>query len=255
MGLLDTIFGKRTFFLRNEDTGQTLQGQYHAENLNKSVKSRYAENASLNMATPFSQFISGELDKITFQATFWNRDEVFGSAEDDIETLFSWVKRDSKFGRPPICSFSAGDGHVSMVSCRIDSVNANFTRPTVTGKLKGVTTQITLVQYKEYSLNNPDPGETRYHRVKDGEYYELLTYIEYGSPEIGDVIRKRHPDKLELKVGDIVKLPSIEAIRTERVEQKSDTFKTSTGNRDTEQRRLRIYMLEKRNRTYTTHIL
>lgn len=255
MGLIDTLFGQRTFFLRNEDSGKELQGQFQAENVSKNVGANYSTSSALNMQTPIRQFINGEVDTVTFQATFFNRDEFFGGAEDDLELLESWVRRDSEKGRPPILSFSVGDGHLSMVSCVMEKLSQTLMPPTFTGRLHGVVCDITLTKYQGYSLEGPAPGETRYHRAKDRDYYEMLTWNEYGSAEMGDIIRKRHPDKPNLQIADIVKLPSVEAIRTERIEQKSNVLKTAYGKKDTPQRALRLSTFESRNRTYVSHII
>jgi len=255
MGLIDAIFGRRTFFLRNKDTGQELQGQFPAENVTENKSVNYSETAALNMQTPISQFINGDLDTISFQATFFNRDIVFGQANDDIELLNSWVERDNSLTRPPILSFSIGDGHLSMGSCTLRRLSKRFMMPYKTGKMTGVVCEITLAKYKGYSLEPENPGETRYHIAKIRDYYEILTYREYGSAELGDIIRQRHPDKLNIQVADVIKLPSVEAIRTEVITQKSNIFKTAYGKKETEQRTLRLYMLEQRNRNYTSHII
>jgi hypothetical protein len=255
MGLIDAIFGKRTFFLRNKDTGQELQGQFPAQNVVENKSSNYSETVSLNMQTPISQFVNGELDTISFQATFFNRDIVFGQAGDDIDLLDSWIERDNSLTRPPILSFSIGDGHLSMGSCTLRRLSKRFMMPYKTGKLKGVVCDITLAKYKGYSLESEEPGETRYHIAKTRDYFEMLTYNEYGSAEMGDIIRQRHPDKLNIQVADVIKLPSVEAIRTEVITQKSNVFKTAYGKKETEQRSLRISMLERRDDDYTSYII
>jgi phage protein U len=255
MPLLDALFGGRSFFIKNLDSGQEIQGQFPAQNLKKEKGARYSKTSALNRQTPITQFISGEDDRITFQILLFNRDEIFGQAEDDLELLESWIERDSQIGRPPICSFSVGNGFVSMGECVIEKVVESYMQPTFFGKLHGVQIDLTISRYKEFSLEGEEPGETRYARAKERDYYEMLTQIEYNSPELGDVIRKRHPDKANIEVADIIKLPSIEAIRTERVEQKSVSLKTAYGRKETPQRALRIYMFEQRNRTYVSHIL
>jgi hypothetical protein len=250
VGIIDTLFSGRSFFIRNEDTGQELQGQFPAQEVKKEVASKYSSTAALNMETPVRQYISGETDTITFVAVFFNDDDLLGKAEDDLKLIESWTKRDRDLKRPPICSFSIGDGFLSMGSCTIDKVSETFLQPTFLGKLHHVSCAITISRYEPYTLEGQEPGETRYHRAKEREYYELLTQQEYNSPELGDVIRQRHPSKPNLQVNDVVKLPSIEAIRTVRVKQTSQTFKTAYGKKDTPQRALRLYMFEKRNKTY-----
>ncbi len=256
MGLLDTLFSGRSFFIKNEDEpGAEIQGQFPAQDVQKTVGSKYSTGAALNQDVPFRQYISGEIDTITFNAVFFKHDMFFGEPEKAVALLESWVKRNKKLARPPICSFSVGDGHISMGSCTIDKVQETFLQPTFLGKMHHVTCAITLSRYRAYSLEGEEAGETRYHRAKDREYYEMLSWREYRSAEMGDIIRKRHPEKPNLQVGDIVELPSIEAIRTERVEQTSETFKTAFGKRETPQRTLRLYMFEQRNESYVSHLI
>lgn len=256
MGLLDTLFSGRSFFLKNEDKpGAEIQGQFPAQEVTRKIASKYSSGAALNQDVPFRQYIAGEIDTITFNAIFFKHDMLFGEPEKAVKTLASWVKRDTDLARPPICSFSVGDGHISMGSCTIDSVQETYLQPTFLGKMHHVTCAITLSRYQAYSLEGEEPGETRYHRAKARDYYEMLTWREYRSAEMGDIIRKRHPDQQNLQVGDIVKLPSVEAIRTERIEQTSETFKTAFGKKETPQRTLRIYMVEQRNEPFVSHLV
>lgn len=255
MPLLDILFGQRSFFITNLDTGQELQGQFPALNPVENVGSRYGSGTNLGRSNPFRQFIGGEIDTITFQAMFFNKSDFLGSAEDDLELIKSWVRTDSKLNRPPIVSFSVGDGHLSMGSCTIDRVQATHLQPSFLGKLQGVTCSITLSRFVSYTLDQPEPGETRYHRAKENDYFEMLTWLEYKSAEMGDIIRKRHPNKLNIQINEIIKLPSIEAIRSERIEQKSETFKTAYGKKETPQRTLRLLRLKERSGDYVSHLL
>lgn len=265
MSLVDKLFGQRSWFLRNEDTGEELIGQYEAEDVQQSWGSNYAEQTSLNRASPIRQFISGQSQTISFNATLFAHDEFLtnisidgigtNSVESDLELLKKWSQRDEDLGRPPICSFWIGNGSIGLAKCTIDPMTASFSKLTISGKLKGITIPIKLTQYTPFSLEYTPPPETRYHRSKENDYYEMLTYNEYGSAEIGDVIRKRHPEKLNIETADVIKLPSIAAIRSEIVEQKSNTFKTAYGNKETPQRTLRLQTLGRHNVTYVSHIL
>jgi hypothetical protein len=254
--LLDSLFGQKAWFLRNEDSKQTIQGQFEAEDVTENISTNYATTGVLNKQHPILQFISGELHTVSFRATLFNRDELIGNADRDLEVLRTWAKRDEKLGRPPILSFWIGKGFVNLTLCVIEGLGGiSFMKPTITGSLKGVSLPITLLRYTPYSLDTPSPGETRYHIAKRGDYYEWLTLREYGSTGLGDVIRKRHPDKPNVQIGDVIKLPSIEAIRTERVEPKSISLKNSFRRGDYPQRTLRIESFERRNTTYVSYII
>lgn len=256
MALLDTLFGQKAWFLRNEDTKQTIQGQFEPEDLTQNIGANYSDIGVLNKQDPIVQFISGELETVSFRATLFNRDELIGNAEKDLEVLKLWTKRDSKLGRPPILSFWVGKGFVNLTRCVLKGLGGiSFMKPTLTGSMKAASLSITLWKYTPYSLDVPLPGETRYHVSKRGDYYEWITLREYGSTALGDVIRKRHPDKPNVQIGDIIKLPSIEVIRTERVEPKSIPLRDSFKRGDYPQRILRIQEFERHNTTYVSHII
>lgn len=237
----------------------TVKGQFEAENLTENLGARYAKINSLNRQSPIIQFLGGQLETVTFNATFFARDSIStgkGEIDKQIEQLKTWNKRDSQLGRPPILEFTAAGEHpVGYANCVIETLGGiSYMSPTRGGRLKGATLSITLLRYEPYDLEGFVGGETRYHNAKFGEYYEMLTYVEYGSALFGDVIRKRHPGKYNLQTAEIVKLPSFEVIRKEKVETKSIPLKTAYGRKDTPQRSLRLYMFEKRNRPYVSHL-
>jgi hypothetical protein len=142
-----------------------------------------------------------------------------------------------------------------MMDCVIESLSPKFGRPTWFGNIRSVQASITLRQYTEFDLESAAAGETRYHRAVVRDYYELLTQREYGSAIMGDIIRKRHPTNPNIQVGDTIKLPSIEAIRKEKVEPKSLCLKGAYSKKETPQRTLRRDMFDLRNRPYVSHIL
>lgn len=246
----------RSWFLKNEDTGQELQGQFEPEQLTENIAQKYAKHGALNRAHPIVQFLSGEAQTTTFRATLFGRDTLFTSAQDDLDLLKEWGQRDDTLERPPIMSFWVGDGHLEIASCVIESLGGIvYGRPTLFGGLKTVTLNIQLLKYVPFDLEGDAGGETRYHRARVRDYYEMLTYREYGSALIGDVIRKRHPSKPVIEVADIIKLPSASVLRKDRVETKSIPLRNSYSRKPSPQRSLRLWMFEQRDRSYTSHIV
>jgi len=232
-----------------------LQGQFEPEDLTENIGTNYSQTTALNRAHPITQFISGNLETMTFTATLWNRDVLFGEANDQLELLKKWARRDDRLGRPAIMKFWVGDGMATVAQCTIASLGGiKYKRPTMGGLLKGVELSITLNRYENFNLKG-DVGETRYHTVADGDYYELLTAKEYGSPMMGDIIRKRNPDKPALRVAEIVKFPAKDKFRKDRVEPKSIPLQGSFKRRPTPQRALRLYMFDQRNRSKISHII
>jgi hypothetical protein len=72
---------------------------------------------------------------------------------------------------------------------------------------------------------------------------------------LGDVIRKRNPSQPLVTPGSTIPLPSVEAVRNVKVEPKSLQLATAYGKKDTPQRTLRIDIFNRRNVSYTSHIL
>lgn len=257
MTVLDTLFGDKAWYLTNLDDGQTIKGQFEPEELTENLSVRYSKQTVLNRQTPIIQFLSGDVDTITFKATMFNRDALTGNVEQDLEVLKEWRKREKSKGRPPILSFRVGDSMVSMAECVIESLGGvRYSSPTLLGKLRKVELSITLLKYTSYSLEGTPPSETRYHRAAYGDYYEMLCAREYGSPILGDVIRKRHPQYPNIQTGNVIKLPSVEAIRNEQVTQTSVPLAGAYSRRSTPQRTLRKQMFDRTNaKTYTSHIM
>lgn len=246
----------RSWFLQNLDTGQVFQSQFEPVGLTRDIVSNYAEHTALNRRNPILQFLNKATDTITFQATLFRQNVLQNSVEDDFALLESWVNPDEAFNnRPPILLFWVGDGHV-QIQCILQSITgATFARPTFGGGVRRIDFTINLRQYEEFSLDESGIFETRYHRTKKRDYYELVAQREYGSPLKGDVIRKRNPDKPNMQSGDIVPFPDIVAIRKDIVEPKSIPLQTAYGKRLTPQKQNRLDMLDRRNRIYVSHTL
>lgn len=244
----------RSWFLANVDTGQILQGQFEPLDAQKTIKANYGHHTALSRNKGILQFLTGDNDTFTFQAFMYSQ-HAAQSIDADLATLESWTRPDSKLGRPPTLSFWVGDGHVQIIDCVIESLSTSYGRPTFLGGLRQAQVNISLREYKPFSLTDTGVYETRYHRTAARDYYELICQREYNDPMMGDVIRKRHPTKPTLYVGAVVKLPSIEAIRTEVVTQTSIALAGAYSKKNTPQRQLRLEMFEKRNRSYVSHVL
>jgi hypothetical protein len=253
MGL---FFNFRAWNLINLDTGELLTGQFEPEETTEQISINYAQHTSLNRQKAILQFVNRASDTLTFNARLFARDIAFNSVEDDLGKLKEWCEIDSLFGRPPILLFWVGDGHLTMEGCVIQSLSGiTYGRPTFFGGVKDVSLTINLLKYDPFDLTEKGIFDTRYHRARERDYYEMLTYREYRNPLIGDVIRKRHPTQPNLQVGDIVKLPSQEGIRKERVQTTSLALKNAYSKKVTPQRTLRLDMFDRRNRTKVSHII
>jgi hypothetical protein len=247
---------QRRWYLRNEDTGELVQGQFPATNVTLAVKNNWQEHTALSRSRAILMFINSENDQLQFSSLFFARNtDEFQDIKDRLDKLLLWAKPSLAFGRPPVLTFWVGNGFLER-TCVIDGISPiAYGEPTSEGEMRRVAFTIALKAYQEFTLNDTELFETRYHRGRERDYYEMLTWREYKQPLLGDIIRKRHPEQPIVTPGAIVKLPSIEAIRKDRVETKSVQLITAYGRKSTPQRALRIDMFNRRNRTYVSHIL
>jgi hypothetical protein len=257
MSLIADILGFRSWHLQSHDVpNQILHGQFEPQDTTENVGSKYSQHNSLNRAHPIIQFVNGVADTLSFNAQLFARDFLFNSVSDDLTLLKTWAKRDPNLRRPHIVSFWVGDGAIAMDKCVVQGLSdIKYGKPSALGALKDVSLTIHLLQYEPFSLELTEPPETRYHHAKFDDYYEMLCFREYGNPMMGDVIRKRHPDKPSIQVADIVKLPSSEAIRKDTVEPKSLALNTAYGRKETPQRTLRLAVFDEHQRTHVSHVI
>lgn len=248
----------RLWYLYNVDTSEIFTGQFHPEDLtHEGVGSVYSDRWALNRQHPITQFVRGELERVSFKGRL-HATTAIETLEDQINGLKDWARRDEKLKRPPILYFWVGNGDVDFFdsTCLLESVGGiKYDRPTLLGSMRQVTFTVTLREYYEPKITAGAVGETRYHRAKQGEYYELIAFHEYGQPLLGDVIRKQHPSQPALSIGDVVKLPSVEKVRTETVAATSVPLETAFGRKESPQRTLRIEWFDKRDVAYTSHVL
>lgn len=252
----------RSWYLFNVDTGQLFQSQFEPEGLTRNVQANYAQHTALNRANPILQFLNKEAETCSFQATLFRQSVAVNNVEEDLALLQSWAEPaegGQGNSKPPVLIFSVGDGFYNL-DCVLESLS-NITyggeggRQTFDGGVRKVTFTVNLRQYQEFELDSALISETRYHRAKERDYYELIAQVEYGSAIKGDIIRKRNPDKPNMQLGDRVPFPSIEAIRRDRVEPKSMALSTAYGKKPTPQKQLRLDMFDRRNRPYVSHII
>lgn len=237
----------------NWDVGQQIEGQFAPISPTKSPGNPvYADHTSLNRDKPITQFINGTADRFTFTAMWFAVFEKDDTPEKRIAVLETWKNRDPNFLRPPRLGFTVGDGQLAMFSVVLDALGdiSYFDPPKHGGGIRGVTVPVTLKVYTPWELKSEPAPETRYHRAKQGEYFELISWNEYRNALMGDTIRKRHPEKLSLTDGDVVKLPSAEAIRTEPVRPTSITFFRSLLSKESPQKTLKQEVFDRNDRAY-----
>lgn len=248
----------RGWALYNYDTFELFLSQFHPEELrHEGVAGVYAERWSLGRTHPVQQFLRAERQTVTFRSRF-HATTAIESAEESIELLKSWTQADPITARPPVLEFYVGAGSMTFFEnpCVLESIgDLTFHRPTLFGGVRHVEFTITLREYKEFTIQVEAQRNTRYARVKQGEYYELLAYREYRNPLLGDPVRKRHPSLATLQAGDVVALPTSSKLLRERTELTSIPLQTAFGRKTTPQRTRRIEWFDRRDQTYVSHVL
>lgn len=241
--------------MRNLEDGSELRGQFPAEDPVLELATAYGQHSSLNRQNPIVQFLRGEADTFSFTARFYALHSGDRTPTKSIETLQSWRMRNATLARPPRVAFTFGN-IVPFPEAVITSLSGlSYSEPKPDGDIREVSVTVGLLRYEKFSLEDKPEPETRYHRAKQGDYYELLTWQEYRSPMLGDSIRKDHPDKQTLVEGDIVRLPSYGAVRGRLIEPTSVPFYKSYTRKDTAQRRLRQDEFTRHDRSYVSAIL
>jgi len=255
MGLFAFLTNMDSWSLTSKDgSGHSVEGQFPTE-ITHGVSSEYAQFKALNRETPVVQFLSGNSDTLSVPVRFFARDiTAFRQIKKKLKRLKKWAKRDSKLQRPHVLSFKAGSGFLKMRSCVLTSVAPiKYEKPTIFGNMKDVTLTLNLLAYKEFTMDDEGVYETRYHRARYQDYYEMLCWSEYGNAYLGDVIRKRHPNSAVTHPGDVIKLPSIEAIQKSTLEPKSLVLKNSYRKKQSPQRAARLRAFDRTNRSYVSH--
>lgn len=248
--LLLKFLAAGTWTLINIDSKEALQGQFPTEDNGWDVGANYAEITSLGRQNPILQFLNGAADRLTMKSRFRMAHEFDDSVIEKLNKLVSWARRDAKLGRPPILQFVLGEGDAINAQVVLTAVSGiKYANPSFTGSTREVTFSIHLLKYTEFSIDDEEVTDTRYHRTAQGETYELICQREYGDPMLGDVIRKQEEQngKALLVPGDIVKLPAPEGVRDSVVTQTSIPLQTAYSRQLTDQKANRIAHFNRRN--------
>lgn len=247
----------RIWNLYNTDTQELIKGQFHPEDLSMDISTAWSEKFGLNREHPIVQFLHGQVETVSFRS----RLVATTSAEDleaDLDKLKSFARFDESVGRPPILDFWFGSGSFNLFRnpCRLTGLsNISYKRPTFSGNLRHVEFTVNLREIKEFSLEGPTVGNTRYHHAKEADYYEGLSEHEYNNPLLGDAIRKIHPELPNIQTGDVITLPTASKLRKVKITQTSIALQTGFGRQESPQRSLRLAEFDRHNRKKVSHVI
>lgn len=263
--ILSKLLALKSWTLKNNDTGETIQGQFPAEEVTlNNTGSNYTQIQALNRATSFIQFINGKTPTLTVTSRFYRRDFTDDAPVDKIEKLKSWATMDALAAsagirlRPPLLTFFLGDGLGLQMDCVMtDCDNIKYAEPNALGGIRDVTFEMKFLSIsggQTASSSEKEVLDTRYVHAKSDDYYEKLCYKEYGDAMIGVIIRQRNPDKGLLKTGDVIALPAAAGIAGSKPTQQSIALSGAFGRKSTATKQLRLQYLNTRNRSYVAHI-
>lgn len=245
----------KAWHMKNLDSGEVLQGQFEAENVVEDVGAEWTSSTALNRQDPIDQFSHGLADNLSFASRFYRLHRDDDGPLQKLAMLKNWVRIDPSLRRPPIVEWWMGDGLV-RIQAKIMSIRGiRYGSMDQTGSVRDVIFTVELEKFVQFNIEEEAETDTRYAHAAERDYYELLAAREYGTPTLGDVIRKLHPSRHGLTEGEVVKLPSIEGVRSKVVTQTSMPLSGAYSRKETDQRTLRLEWFEKRSVARTSHYL
>jgi len=230
-----------TWRLWNSDTWDVLESGYEiGGEISESFGPTYIEHQGVGMDAPIQQWVSGKQKTINldlfFFAEFFTEDII-----DLVEKLKSWTERDKflKPPRPPRLLFDYGEAF--LVPCKLDAVGSlrweGGLRYDGTPRIARVPVVLRRwvddIQYETTDPTRP-PSSTVYHEVAQGETFEHIAARRYGSENalLGVLLRQDNPDKVDLRIGDVIEIPDLDKISPRLVQGSSPIF---SGTEDAEE--------------------
>lgn len=280
------------WYLTNTDSKQTIEGQFPLVDLGKTISNTYCEKTAPSREDPVTQYVHGNSRKFSFTSRFFLVKNVVPSQKEtaeqkknvslinqSINSMFSqfgltktiygvnyepeeklkilegWTQVDKKIRRPPICFFYTA-GNLIQEFVIIEDIDIKYQQfENWTNKLKHVEFTLNLKTYEPFALEGESKaGETYYHTVRNGDYYELVAMRVYGNAKLGDVIRKRNPEKPFLREAYQVGFPRIDKISTQSVTPKSIPFRNVYVRKTNPDKERWKEMFEARNEVHYSNV-
>lgn len=264
LGLVNLLFQDLTWKLESQDDSFVVEGQFTTTDLVENISAEYQEFKSLGRAQPILSFKNNANTKMSFTAVFRARHNGlfgpltpgFGSdvIDNHLERIKSLPVPTKDLGRPRIFNFVLGQS--VQFPCVVESVGGiayERLRP-LTGDHRAFKARISLRYYEPYdpSLSRNAPAESLIIPFFENESYESLTQRIYGTPHLGEALRRRNPELTSPKAGDFVHVPPASVLASEKsVTPQSRTLDDSN---DSTLRR-RQYIAKRNAKSYRSHTL
>lgn len=206
---------------------ETIRFQFVPGGYQETVGANWSSSTGLGRQNPILQYANGEQGVISWDVRLWAGDQS-RDVSFQLDALKLAATRDPKLKRPPRYNLVWGSVVDEVVVVQsLGSIRYDDPRPD--GTIRGASLGLTLLIYRtvDITLAADDARgllqDTFFGVAKTGEQWEDIALREYGDPDLGDLIRRRHPTMLfpGQKPGTIVKLPKLANLAVDQVEPDS----------------------------------
>lgn len=214
---------------------ETIRFQFVPGGYQETAGANWSSSTGLGRQNPILQFANGEQNTISWEVRLWAGDQS-RDVSFQINALKLAVTRDPKLKRPPRYNLVWGSIVDEVVVVQsLGTIRYDDPRPD--GTVRGASLVINLLVYRtvDISLASEDARsllqDTFFSVAKAGEQWEDVALREYGDPDLGDLLRRRHPAMLfpGQKPGTIVKLPKLANLAVDTLEPNSPPLRRTTA--------------------------
>lgn len=228
-GLASYIKWNTNWRLISLDDLTVISGQFAPTEVTEQYGARYASEDTLSRGQPIIQWDGDEVHEISFIARVWIHNELNFSPLDLVATggrslydlmdeIKATVRPDPTLRRPRVFSLKIGGiKGLSMDSCVVRNVGPiAYDRflPT-NGARRGATFSIRCQAYDPYNISlegSGAPAESLVKPLYPGESFEQLAARVYGDPNLGEALRRRHPEYAIPVGGERIHLPPVDRL-------------------------------------------
>jgi len=241
---------QKLWSLWDQDRDEVIYGQFTAEGVQRFLGANIAQSSTMNSQYPILQWVSGDLEEISFDARLWANDAGDFTVEQRLDRLEDLIRRNSDLERPPVCTFGWGDVASLVVDCLVRSMSEGFDEVRDDGTLRGVSIRISLARYEAVEFSPTDSSlperMTRIRRARKGDTYERIALLEYGDPELGVLLRQLNPRLPGMPLADLnpkdpVHVYPEDFLLSKPIEPEFHAFKSGPGYEAAEERRREIF--------------
>jgi hypothetical protein len=279
MGLL-SLANHVTWSLSSMDfPGLEYTGDFPPIEVTENISGSWAEQKTLGLIQPILQFTGGNLETIEISIKVWAKHQGIlgtGLLTDDIETRVEQIKDLPRpfpgLNRPQVWLFAMVPKSSFLSAVISQAINLKGPTPQLSqqvvvtsvggikydpfrgdGSLRGATFDISMSRYEPFDINNTaTEAESLVTPAITGETYEHVAKRVHGDPNLGEALRRRNPDKLILREGDLVHVPSAKILRRESLPLTPQSLPLKNGD---SQRQNILAAFQDRGGPQYTHVL